>query len=122
MFPIDVLPWAASSYPDSCRFLTSGTVRQSKALRRDDGRCGIKHANASTAVQIINGAMLTVRLPQIIIDQRQVACQDLQVGMSHDPLQSIDVHPGTQAPQGKGAAKGMGMTVINVCGFTQPPQ
>ncbi len=42
--------------------------------------------------------------------------------MPHDPLQGVDIHSRSQAPEGEGATKGVGVAMLYASALIQSPQ
>jgi hypothetical protein len=50
---------------------------------------------------------------QVVLHEIQVGAQNLNITMTHQPLQNIDIHPIAQAPQSKCAAQRTAVAVSN---------
>ena len=74
----------------------------------------------SFAIESIYRAKLSVRFLQVIVSQVQVLAQNANIGMSHQAGQPKNVHAIAQTPDGKGATKSMGRTVLDAGDSSQP--
>lgn len=72
-------------------------------------RMGLQH--------VVYGAVFPVRVGQVLLDESQVAAQDCEVAVPHDLLQGVDVHARPEGPEGEGAAKGVGMAILDAGTF-----